>query len=240
MSWTKSAALIAVLMTAGFARANPQVSDSDPQVLVADEPGRPQPQTVTLYGSNLSLPSTNGFTFPSDVQLWATAPGRPWQQAVHGGWATITGWSADNLEVTLMGLEAPGTLQFQICVRTQGCMTAYYGVTIRARATYAPRLWDPNGETYLPISASVAPSDRRRLTNFYFDGLNDAATSCMYIDGTGGGYAPFARLVAGDGWGIFYMPSLSVGDHHIWISNSGCAAGHWSVATTIHVGISWP
>ena len=39
---------------------------------------------------------------------------------------------------------------------------------------------------------------------------------------------------------MFYMPSLSVGDHHIWISNNGCTTPRWSTYTTIHVGLTFP
>jgi hypothetical protein len=228
-----------VLLAAAVAHANPSVDGSDPSVFVADVPGSPQQHTVTMWGAGLNLPSTSGYTFDTDVQVYARAPGHDWQRAVTGGWAHVTGWSAYELAVTVDGFEAPGTLQFQICVRGTGCMTSYFTATIRARTTLAPQLYEPNGQTYTPFTSSVGPSDSRRQTYFSAWGLNDAASTCIYIDGGGGGYVSLGLVDAGDGYGYFWMPNLATGDHRIWISNAGCWGGHWSTYNWIHVAFDW-
>ena len=64
-------------------------------------------------------------------------------------------------------------------------------------------------------------------------GLNDADSTCLYLEG--GGFVSLGFVDAGDGWGYFWMPNLTLGDHRIWISNTGCKAPHWSTYNTIHV-----
>ena len=240
----KAAFLIAsILLTATAVSAHaaaPVLTGSMPQyALVADDPTSWSPgiHPFELDGNNMTLPTTNGFTFQDDLLAYVKySTDSTWTQVRNGDpWARPTSYSPYSYSFTLTGLHT-GYLDIYYCVRTQGC--AYKQIFIRAWSNSAPYLFSPDNTNVIAFTSSDSPNDTRRLTYFSSSDLNDMNSTCFYISGygvvTGIGY-----IYPGDGYGVFWMPNLAPGDHTIWVSNNGCYAPRWSNGRVIHAQQQW-
>lgn len=219
--------------------AAPVITGTDPGTQVADNPSwGTDIHTITLYGDNLALPSTNGYTIDADVQVYVKySSDSSWTFVTRTDpWARSYSWSPSSNTFSLIGLPHPGNLDVYLCVRTQGC--AYHQVFVRDWSNVSPYLFSPDGTNLPAFTSSTPAGDSSRLTYFSSSDLNDVDSTCLYISGYGV-VTSFGRLVAGDGWGLFYLPNLASGDHTIWVSNNGCYAPRWSNGRVIHVGIVW-
>ena len=228
------------MLGAAAAHAGPVITGTDPGTQVADSPSwGPEIHTVTLYGDGLALPTTSGYTIDADVQVYVKySTDSSWTFVSRTDpWARPVSWSPSTNTFSLIGLPRSGYLDIYLCVRGTGC--AYRQAFVRDWSNASPYLFSPDGTNLPAFTSATDPGDSSRLTYFSSSDLNDAASTCLYISGYGFVTSSFGRLVAGDGWGLFYLPNLASGDHTIWVSNNGCYAPRWSNGRTIHVGIVW-
>lgn len=231
---------IFVLTTAAAAHAAaPVITGTDPNTQVADNGGwGPEVHTITLYGDNLALPTTNGYTIDTDVTVYVKySSDATWTTVTRTDpWARMYSWSPSTNTFSLIGLPRSGYLDVYLCVRTQGC--SYRQVFVRDWSNVNPYLFSPDNTDVIAFTSSDSASDTRRLMYFSASDLNDAASTCFYISGYGFANS-FGNLVAGDGWGRLWLPNLSVGDHTIYVSNNGCSSGRWSNGRVIHAKSQW-
>jgi hypothetical protein len=239
---SKRAFLIASILLATAASAHaaaPSITATFPvNALVADGPSGPGIHSLELDGDNLALPTTNGYTIDSDVTVYVKySTDASWAVVSRTDpWARPYSWSPSSNTFTLVGLPHGGTLQTYLCVRTQGC--AYHEIFVRDWSNASPYLFSPDNTDVIAFTSSDSPSDTRRLLYFSPSDLNDERSTCFYISGYGFVTA-LGNLDAGDGWGRLWLPNLSVGDHWIYVSNNGCAAGRWSNGRVIHAKSAW-
>jgi hypothetical protein len=157
VQWLRCAVLLPLLGAAmlfpGRALAAPVLNSVTPAACMTNQSTT---QQITLHGSKLSGPSTNGYTFDHDVQLYISVNGGAFQQ-VAGNWSAgflLTGWDSTDLNVSLNGVitcTSPGTLRFY--VRVLGVNSSVFSMPIIAPPSGPPTISSIN-PTSLPIAAT--------------------------------------------------------------------------------------
>jgi hypothetical protein len=213
--------------------ATPNIQYTDPGGFVADI-SYPQSDSISIFGTGLTLPTTTGYTFQTDVSLWVRwadgAPHKPddnWHYCNNDSshWCTITGWTRNEYVVTFSGLDRGVYLQFATSVG--GSAWDYYTVNVRDIPSTVPS-FTASSYTVPCVATSVASTDSSRLLTFGASSLDSSADN-FYVNGFGFD-SHFGRLVAYDGWGMVWLPA-SV--------QSNCGSQQW-IWIGNHVGWSVP
>jgi hypothetical protein len=235
--------LLAVSRAAGAAPPNPPAAtpvfqSTVPAGLVADV-SYPQVDTLELFGQNLTLPTTTGYTVNTDVSLWVRwvdgSPHKPdnaWHKCVSDRtmWCFFSGWTRNEYIVSLAGLDHGTMLQFAVSVG--GSAWAYDDVLVNNLSTTVPTFGSKSYSVPC-LATSVSSSDSRR--SLYFTAAPLDSTDQFYVNGFGFD-DHFGRLVAFEGWGEVWIPAsvqANCGSQQlIWIENT---VG-WSSPVTLTVG----
>jgi hypothetical protein len=139
------AVLVSAVLALTFATrtgAGPTIAGFHPARLYVCDPARPAVRQISMDGSGLVAPDTNGRTFPSDVKVLVRHSGGFFVPA------RVTGWDDTELDLELTCADvpqtSPGALEFQVVVR--GALSNIGSVALIRAPT------DP------PIIESVSPS----------------------------------------------------------------------------------
>jgi hypothetical protein len=170
------------------ARAAPVLTSMSPAACMSD----PSIQQFTLSGSNLAGPSTNGYTFEQDVQLYVSINRGPYQQ-VPGHWnatSMITGWNSSELNLSFNAsvmCQAPGTLDFY--AKVLGVNSNLLSIPIVAAPSGPPTI-----RSISPTSKPITTTDW--LVSISATGLNYSSTS-VSLNGVSTGFLAREDPIAG-------------------------------------------
>ncbi|MBL8623245.1 MAG: hypothetical protein JNK64_18175 [Myxococcales bacterium] len=148
--------------------APPVITDSQPRGLVSYPDGPGSYQTITVYGSNLALPSTTGYTLATDVTRYAL-----WDGAWHvagDGWLSTAGWNTSSMGFQVPPLRHGGNLILAVCTRGESCAT--WTVPVRDPIAAVPVFRDASYRRPV-IDPSVPSTDYRRLMRVRVDNLDN-------------------------------------------------------------------
>lgn len=148
--------------------APPVITDSAPRGLVSYPDGPGSSQTVTVYGSNLTLPTTTGYTLDADVARYALWDGT-WH-AVGDGWLSPAGWNSSTMGFQVPPLRHAGDLVLAVCPRGESC--AIRTIPVRDPIPAVPVFRDASYRRPV-IDPSVPSTDYRRLMRVRVDNLDN-------------------------------------------------------------------
>ena len=189
--------------------APPVITDSAPRGLVAYPDGPGSYQTITVYGSNLSLPSTTGYTLAADVTRYAL-----WDGAWHvagDGWLSTAGWSSSSMGFQVPPLRHGGNLILAVCPRGESC--ASWTIPVRDPIAAVPRFRDASYR-HPVIDPSVPSTDFRRLMRVRADNLDNYEYTGFWGLSTAVGY-----MNAYEGVIDLWVRDNIAGHYTLWIRN---------------------
>ncbi len=189
--------------------APPVITDSAPRGLVSYPDGPGSYQTITVYGSNLSLPSTTGYTLAADVTRYAL-----WDGAWHvagDGWLSTAGWTSSSMGFQVPPLRHGGNLILAVCPRGESC--ASWTIPVRDPIAAVPRFRDPSYR-HPVIDPSVPSTDFRRLMRVRADNLDNYEYTTFWGLSTSVGY-----MNAYEGIIDLWVRDNIAGHYTLWIRN---------------------
>jgi hypothetical protein len=203
------AATAAAALPAIAHAAPPSITDSSPRGLVSYPDGPGSYQTVSVYGSNLTLPTTTGYTVATDVTRYAL-----WDGAWHvagDGWLGTAGWNSSTMGFQLPPLRHGGNLILAVCVRGESC--ASWTVPVRDPIAAVPRFRDA-AYRHPVIDPSVPSTDFRRLMRVRVDNLDNYEYTQFWGLSTSVGY-----MNAYEGVIDLWVRDNIAGHYTLWIKN---------------------
>lgn len=177
-----TAAAAAAFPALAHAGAAPRITWTAPLGLVDYPDGPGSYQTVRLIGTDLALPTTNGFTLDADAQVYAYWDG--WHTGGDGWLRTVSWGGTYERTVSFPPLRHAGTLQLYVCT-VNGCGRA--DVPVRGPIAAVPRFRDPSYR-HAVIDPSVPSTDTRRMMRVRLDNLDNYEDTQFWGMSTSVGY----------------------------------------------------